>query len=170
MSSSPFHVKLYLKLSSNARSDPINILSWSLGSMNTSCTCVLVSRIYEVEMTVFLKGSDCLNDENTCSGPGIWTLILTSCQRSEMKILSSCWVITYLLSLVFWTSLDMIRILGTLSMNCSSTVMDFCAYHLCLESYISFIDHSFILECGIWIETLNVYPLNGVEIETCVSS
>ena len=102
LSSSPFHVKLYLKLSLNARSDPINILSWSLGSMNTSCTCVLVSRIvYDVEMTVFSKGSDCLNGKNTYCGPEISTLILTSCLRSEMKILSSCGVMAYLSNVIF---------------------------------------------------------------------
>ena len=99
--SSPFHVELYLKLSLNARSDPINVLSWSLGSVKVSCTCVLVSRIiYDVEMTVFSKGSDCLNGKNTCSGPGILTSILTSCLRSKMKILSSCGVIACLSSVI----------------------------------------------------------------------
>ena len=100
-SSSPFYVELYLQLSSNARSDPINVLSWSLRSLNASCTCVLVSRIiYDVKMTVFFKESNCLNGKNTCSSPAIWTLILTSCLRSEMKILPSCGVITYLLSVI----------------------------------------------------------------------
>ena len=135
LSSSPFHVKLYLKLNLNARSDPTNILSWSLGSVNASCTCVLVSGIvYDVEMTVFLKGSTCLNGKNTCSGPQIWSLILTSCLRSEMKIFSSCGMTTYLLSVIFWTSLDAMRILGTWSINCFSTVIDVCVYHLCLET------------------------------------
>ena len=59
MSSSPSHVKLYLELSLNAKSDVTNVLSWSLGSVNASCICALVIRIiYYVEMTVFWKGSD----------------------------------------------------------------------------------------------------------------
>ena len=130
-----FHVKLYLKLSSNTRSDPINVLSWSLGRVNASCTCVLMSGIiYDVKMTVFWKVSNCLNGKNTCSGPGIWTLILTSCLRSEMKILSSCGMITYLLSVISMTSLHAMRILGTWSMNCSLTMINICVYHLCLET------------------------------------
>ena len=48
--------------------DQINVLSWSQVNLNASGTCVLVSRIiYGVEMTVFWKGSDCLNAENACS-------------------------------------------------------------------------------------------------------
>ena len=134
-SSSPISGQLYLELSLNARSDPINVLSWSLGSMKASCACVLVSRIiYVVEMTVFWKGSDCLNGENACSGPGIWTSNLTSCLRSEMKILSSCGVITYLSSVISYTSLDTMKILRTWSMNCSLTMIDICVYHLCLET------------------------------------
>ena len=96
-----FHVKLYLKLSSNTGSDPINILSCSLASMNAFDTCVLVSGIIDdVEMTVFWKGRNCPNGENICSGPGISTSILTSCLGREMRILSSCGLITYLLSVI----------------------------------------------------------------------
>ena len=101
-----FQVELYLKLSSNTRSDPINIPSWSLVSMNAFDACVLVSRIIDdVEMTVFWKGSNCLNGKNTCSGPGISTLILTSCLGSEMRNLS-CRVIAYLSSVISWTSFE----------------------------------------------------------------
>ena len=61
-SSSPSQVELYLELSSDAKSEVINVLSWSLGSMNAFCTCTLVNKIiYDVEMTVFWKGSNCLN-------------------------------------------------------------------------------------------------------------
>ena len=135
LSSSPFHVELCLKLSSNTRSDPINILSQSMGSVNASCTCVLVSRIvHDVKTTVFWQGSNCPSGKNTCSSPVIWTLILTSCLRSRMKILSSCGVIAYLLSMISWTSLDAMRILGTWNVNCSLTMIDICVYHLCLET------------------------------------
>ena len=42
----------HLHLMSNAKYDVINVLSWSLGSVNAFCTCALVSRIiYDVEMT-----------------------------------------------------------------------------------------------------------------------
>ena len=59
-------------------SDSIKILSWSQVNVNTSCACVLVSRIvYDVEMTISWKGSNCLNAENACFDHGIWTWILT---------------------------------------------------------------------------------------------
>ena len=122
--------------------DPINVLSWSHVSVNTSSTCILVSRIiYDDEMTASLKGSDCLNAENACSNHGIWTWILTSiwtliltiCLRSEMKILSSCVVIAYPLSVISWISSDVMRILETWSTNCSLIMINVCIYHLFLE-------------------------------------
>ena len=109
-----FQVKLYLELSSNTRSDPINVLSWSLASVNAVGACILVSGIIDdVKMTVFWKGSDCPNGENTCFSPGISTSNLTSCLGSEMRILSFCGVITYLSSVISWTSLDGMWILET---------------------------------------------------------
>ena len=106
--------------------------------MNTSCACILVSRIiYVVEMTVSWKGSDCLNAKNACSNHGIWTWTLTSiltvCLGSEMKILSSCMVIAYPSNMISWISSDVIRIPETWSMNCSSIVIGVCIYHLFLE-------------------------------------
>ena len=97
-----------------AGSDSINVLSWSQVNMNTSCACVLVSKIaYDVE--------------NACSDHGIWILIwtwiwtlsLTFCLRTEMKTLSSCAMITYPLSMISWISSNMMRIPETWSMNCS---------------------------------------------------
>ena len=128
-----FHIELYLELSSNAGSNPINILSWSLVSVNAFNACVLVSGIIDdVKMTVFWKGSDCPNGENTCSSPGILTSILTSCLLTSC--LSSCRVIAYLTSVISSTSLNGMWILETWSMNCSSTAGDICIYHLCLET------------------------------------
>ena len=156
-----FHVELYLELSSITGFDPINILSWSLVSMNALDACVLVSGIIDdVEMTVFWKGSNCPSSGNTCSGPGILMSILT-CLGKEMRI--HCGVISQ-------TSLDGMWILETWSMNCFLTTGNICIYCLCFETLISFIDHSFVSEYKIWIKILNVYPLSGVEIKTCVSS
>ena len=61
-------------------------------------------------------------------------------------------------------------ILESWSMNCFSTTGDVCIYCLYFKTWINFIDHSFILEYESWIKILNIYPLRGVEIETCVSS
>ena len=131
----PSHVELYLELSSNAKSDAINILSWSLGSVNTFYTCALVSRIvYDVETTVFWKGSDCLNGGNACSCLGTWTSIWTSCLRRKMKILSSCGVIVCPSRVISQISLDMMKILGTWSVICSLTMIDVCICHSCLET------------------------------------
>ena len=115
--------------------NPINVLSLSHVNLNASSTCILVSRIiYDDGMIASSKGSDCLNAENACSDHGIWTwiltliwtLILTIYLRSEMKIPSSCMVITYPSSRISWISSDMMRILGTSSTNCFSIVIDVC--------------------------------------------
>ena len=122
--------------------------------MNVSGTCVLVSRIiYGVEMTVSWKGSDCLNAKDACSDHGIWTWILISiltiCLGSEMKILSSCVVITFPSNVISWISSGMMRIPKTWSTNCSSIMIDVCVYHLVLEIKIDFVDHSFTSGYGI---------------------
>ena len=113
------------------------ILSWSHVNVNASGTCILVSKtVYDDEMTASSKGSNCLNAENACPNHGIWilTLILTICLRSEMKIpSSSCAVIAYPSSMISWISLDMMRILGTWSMNCSLIMINVCVYCPFLE-------------------------------------
>ena len=124
---SNFRSNCILNLAQTIQSDPL-LVSGECEDFNA---CVPVSRIIGgVEMTVFWKGSDCPNGKNTCSSPGI----LTSCLGSEMRILSFCGVITYLLSVISWTSLNRMWILETWSMNCSSTTSNVCVYHLCLET------------------------------------
>ena len=114
--------------------DPINVLSWSHVNVNTSFACTLASRIaYDDEMTASSRGSDCLNAENASFDHGILTSIWTVCLRNEMKILSSCTVTACPLSAISLISLDVMKILGIWSTNCSLIMIDVCIYCLFLE-------------------------------------
>ena len=60
----------------------------------------------DVEMTVFWKGSNCPNCENTCSSPGILPSILTSCLGSELMFLSQG-----LLEVLYLTLVDVLKMM-----------------------------------------------------------
>ena len=112
--------------------DPINVLSWSHVNVNASIACTLASRIaYDDEMTASLRGSDCLNGKNAFFNHGILTWILTLIWtirlRIEMTILS-CTVTACPSSMISSISLDVMKILGIWSTNCSLIVIDVCIY------------------------------------------
>ena len=94
-------------------SDPINILYWSLASMNTFDICILVSGIIDdVEMTL-QEGEQLPKQWEYLLQPWYLSLNLDLLSgEREMRILS-CRVIAYLLSVISGTSLNGMWILET---------------------------------------------------------